>query len=182
MKMKKSKKKVSSGVKEKQIQNKPRNKQHWKKVKLSGNLLSDDGGASLEGLLGLEVLENYDKKSITKEKFVKVQKRNNNVKEKNSDESDSEHPRCSKNERKKKKKLKKKSNKNKTPENNEPGRFVRINANNDNPSDGDEDSQKSKKNGKKSPKKSKLQTNVNDESVNNSTSTDDFTVSFETYF
>lgn len=43
----------------------------WKKVKLAGNLLSDEGGAGLEGLLGLEVLENYDCK-ITKQKIPKV--------------------------------------------------------------------------------------------------------------
>lgn len=43
----------------------------WKKVKLAGKLLSDEGGAGLEGLLGLEVLENYDCK-ITKQKFPKV--------------------------------------------------------------------------------------------------------------
>lgn len=31
----------------------------WKKVKIAGNLMSDDGGIGLEGLLGLEVLENF---------------------------------------------------------------------------------------------------------------------------
>lgn len=44
----------------------------WEKVKLAGNLISDDGGSGLEGLLGLEVLENYDKTSVTKEKFKRV--------------------------------------------------------------------------------------------------------------
>lgn len=31
----------------------------WSKVKIAGNLVTDDGGG-LEGLIGLEVLENYD--------------------------------------------------------------------------------------------------------------------------
>lgn len=35
----------------------------WSKVKIAGNLVTDDGGG-LEGLIGLEVLENYDPKVI----------------------------------------------------------------------------------------------------------------------
>lgn len=31
----------------------------WSKVKIAGNLVTDDGGG-LEGLIGLEVLENYE--------------------------------------------------------------------------------------------------------------------------
>lgn len=30
----------------------------WKKVKIAGNLVSDDGGG-LEGLIGLEIMEDY---------------------------------------------------------------------------------------------------------------------------
>lgn len=44
----------------------------WEKVRLAGNLISDDGGAGLEGFLGLEVLESYAKSSVTKEKFQRV--------------------------------------------------------------------------------------------------------------
>lgn len=39
----------------------------WSKVKIAGNLITNDGGG-LEGLVGLEVLENYDSKTITKAK------------------------------------------------------------------------------------------------------------------
>lgn len=41
----------------------------WKKVKLAGNIVSDDGGG-LEGLIGLEVLESYDDKTINKNKVT----------------------------------------------------------------------------------------------------------------
>ncbi|XP_055859003.1 ATP-dependent RNA helicase DDX24 [Episyrphus balteatus] len=41
--------------------------QVWEKVKIKGNILSDDGGG-FEGLIGLEVLENYDKALVGKEK------------------------------------------------------------------------------------------------------------------
>lgn len=45
----------------------------WKKVKLAGKLISDDGGVGLEGLLGLEVLEDYSGvASVTKVKFARV--------------------------------------------------------------------------------------------------------------
>lgn len=43
----------------------------WKKVKIAGRLMSDDGGAGLEGLLGVEVLENFDA-PIKRQKFEKV--------------------------------------------------------------------------------------------------------------
>lgn len=43
----------------------------WKKVKLAGKLITNDGGAGLEGLLGVEVLENYNG-SITRQKLPKV--------------------------------------------------------------------------------------------------------------
>lgn len=39
----------------------------WKHVKLSGPVISDEG-ADLEGLIGLEILENYDRKLVTKDK------------------------------------------------------------------------------------------------------------------
>lgn len=38
----------------------------WKEVKLCGNLITDDSVGSLEGLIGLEVLEDYDKSMINK--------------------------------------------------------------------------------------------------------------------
>lgn len=45
----------------------------WKKVKIAGRLMSDDGGAGLEGLLGVEVLENFDA-PIKRQKFEKVRR------------------------------------------------------------------------------------------------------------
>lgn len=42
-------------------------KNKWSKVKISGNLVSDDGGG-LEGLVGLEVLEDYDIGTVLSEK------------------------------------------------------------------------------------------------------------------
>lgn len=42
----------------------PSKKRAWSKVKIVGSLVTDDGGG-LEGLIGLEVLENYDKNVIT---------------------------------------------------------------------------------------------------------------------
>lgn len=36
----------------------------WSKVKIAGNLVTDDGGG-LEGLIGLEVLENYEPSVVT---------------------------------------------------------------------------------------------------------------------
>lgn len=35
----------------------------WEKVKIKGNVISDDGGG-FEGLIGLEVLEEYDSKLV----------------------------------------------------------------------------------------------------------------------
>ncbi|XP_055310394.1 ATP-dependent RNA helicase DDX24 [Sitodiplosis mosellana] len=104
----------------------------WKKVKLSGNLLSmDDGGAGLEGLLGLEILENYgDTITVTKGKQVR-RKKTSSVKKENNDDSDDDQPRCSKNElKKKKRKLKESKEKKKLKESSAivhhpPGRFVR---------------------------------------------------------
>lgn len=43
----------------------------WKKVKIAGRLMSDDGGAGLEGLLGLEVLEDFEV-PIRRQKVEKV--------------------------------------------------------------------------------------------------------------
>lgn len=42
----------------------PSKKPAWSKVKIAGSLVTDDGGG-LEGLIGLEVLEDYDKDVIT---------------------------------------------------------------------------------------------------------------------
>lgn len=100
----------------------------WKKVKLSGNLLSmDDGGAGLEGLLGLEILENYGGAiSVTKGKHNKGKnsllfKRENNI-----DSDDEDQLCCNKNERKKKKrKTKQAEGKKNTIAHYPPGRFVR---------------------------------------------------------
>lgn len=43
----------------------------WQDVKLSGNLLTDDSVGMLDGLIGLEVLENYDKSMV---KRIKVKR------------------------------------------------------------------------------------------------------------
>lgn len=45
----------------------------WKQVKLSGPVISDDG-ADLAGLIGLEVLESYDKKLVKKDRKKKLEK------------------------------------------------------------------------------------------------------------
>lgn len=125
----------TSKRKTKTISKNPNNaRPQWKKVKLSGNLLSlDDGGASLEGLLGLEVLENYDGAiSVTKGKpnkghRIKKSSFNENV---NNDDSNDDHLKRSKNERKKRKQTLKKCMKKKeqvrtATEHYPPGRFVR---------------------------------------------------------
>ncbi|KAG4074022.1 hypothetical protein HA402_014227 [Bradysia odoriphaga] len=49
----------------------------WSKVKIAGNLITNDGGG-LEGLVGLEVLENYDKNIIAKAKKSKKREREDN--------------------------------------------------------------------------------------------------------
>lgn len=129
-KIKKSKKKISGGV----VAKDPNKKLQWKKVKLSGNLLSDDGGLGLEGLLGLEVLENPSQSvRVTREKIVKQKKppkvttKSEHSDDDDGDGSDAERTRTSKNERKKKKKLLKKANEKKAAKanGNEPGKFVR---------------------------------------------------------
>lgn len=126
MKVNNIKKRKSLGFKENTNTKLP-----WKKVKLSGNLLSDDGGASLEGLLGLEVLESYKASSITKDKHPKIKRQKISRKPSNcegSDESESEQSQGSKNQRKKKKKLEKNKRKKlleKSHTNHEPGKFVR---------------------------------------------------------
>lgn len=95
----------------------------WKKVKLSGNLMSDDGGVGLEGLLGLEVLENANSVGVTKEKPVKVKKGTFQSKDDTLDDSDTDDERCNKHERQKKKKIsKKKAEK----LNSTPGKFVLL--------------------------------------------------------
>lgn len=100
----------------------------WKKVKLSGNLLSmDDGGAGLEGLLGLEILENYGGAiSVTKGKHNKGKKTFLFKRENNVDSDDEDQLRCSKNERKnKKRKIKEAREKKTIIAHHPPGRFVR---------------------------------------------------------
>lgn len=43
------------------------NSKKWKKVKIAGNLVSDDGGG-LEGLIGLEIMEDYGTNVIKTDK------------------------------------------------------------------------------------------------------------------
>lgn len=173
----KKKKQIKKGPKEGAIQ-KPSKKAQWKKVKLNGNLLSDDGGLGLEGLIGLEILEDVKGVvSITKDKPVRV-KREKKLpqKEADSDDSDSERKKPSKNERKKKKKeLKKSKDKKMAKQNNagddEPGKFVR-------PLRTDNNVKKSKE---KKGKKSK-QTKQDDSSIEPSGVTmDDLIVSYLIY-
>lgn len=57
----KSKKKASS--------KRPQIEGSWSKVKIAGNLITNDGGG-LEGLVGLEVLESYDNNIISKAKVT----------------------------------------------------------------------------------------------------------------
>lgn len=168
-KLKKPKPKISTGG---AVVKDPNKKPHWKKVKLSGNLLSDDGGLGLEGLLGLEVLENPSQSvRVTREKFVKQKKpppvkvtgMSEHSDDDDGDGSDTERSRSSKNERKKKKKLLKKANEKKAAKMNgikpnEPGRFVRPlpqkNGNGvTNSNDGKPDTKKKKKGKKTKPSK-----------------------------
>lgn len=162
-KINKSKKKTATSV----VAKGPKKRPQWKKVKLSGNLLSDDGGIGLEGLLGLEVLENPSESvRVTREKLVKVKKQPKVVKPaRNSDDdddgdgSDTERPRRSKNERKKQKKLLKKAQEKKAAKvngskQNEPGRFVRPLPENDGSGDGDV-GDKTKSNGNRDANKKK---------------------------
>ncbi len=59
--------KIKSKQKSKPTNKKPPIDGSWSKVKIAGNLITNDGGG-LEGLIGLEVLENYDKNIISKTK------------------------------------------------------------------------------------------------------------------
>lgn len=132
-KAKKSKKPNSNGI----VTKRPAKPPQWKKVKLSGNLLSDDGGLGLEGLLGLEVLENPSETvRVTKERPIKLKKtatvvsNHGNSDDDEHDGSDGERSKCSKSQRKKKKKLLKKTKEKQAAngneaKQNEPGRFVR---------------------------------------------------------
>lgn len=62
--------KIKSKKKNKTSDKKKPSESAWSKVKIAGNLVTNDGGG-LEGLIGLEVLENYDIKTITKSKVTK---------------------------------------------------------------------------------------------------------------
>lgn len=123
----KAKKKSSKKSKNKSKVNKTNGtgKAEWKKIKLVGNLLSDEGGIGLEGLLGLEVLENAgDVVSVLKEKYVKEKKEKFTI---SDDESGSDDDRSNKkNRRKKQQKLKKEKNKENSSDDNRPGKFVRA--------------------------------------------------------
>lgn len=129
-------KKISNGTES----NKP---PQWKKVKLSGNLLSDDGGLGLEGLLGLEVLENAKSVGVTKEKLVKVKKEKFQSEADTFSDSDSDGERCNKNGRKKKKKVSKKKGE---KLNSTPGKFVLLRPNSN--AVGKSNEKKKKKSGK----------------------------------
>lgn len=99
------------------------NKLQWKKIKLSGKLLSDDSG--LEGLIGLEVLENYDEHlQVTRERRKKCQpikaKSKKKKAENSDDDGESDQSRKSRYTEKKQKTKKRNMRKEK-----EMGRFVR---------------------------------------------------------
>lgn len=61
--------KIKSKQKSKATDKKHSIEDSWSKVKIAGNLITNDGGG-LEGLIGLEVLENYDKTVILKAKVT----------------------------------------------------------------------------------------------------------------
>lgn len=180
MRVKKGKKATKSTAKGNLLKNSKKQPAQWQKVKLTGNLLSDDGGCGLEGLLGLEVLENPQKAiHVTREKRIKIKEIKVPMAEDNSDESESE--RSGKNQRKKKKKLLKKAKEKAAAKkkNNEPGKFVRPL-----PMDDDVDVSNAVKNDdtdKKKKKKSKKtkQPKVNDDTKSNEAllSIDDLVVS-----
>lgn len=48
-------------------------KRAWQNVKIKGNVVSDEN-VGLEGLIGLEVLEKYDKNLVATERKVKFSK------------------------------------------------------------------------------------------------------------
>ncbi|XP_037043946.1 ATP-dependent RNA helicase DDX24 [Bradysia coprophila] len=66
--------KNKSKLKSKATNKRPQIEGSWSKVKIAGNLITNDGGG-LEGLVGLEVLENYDKNIIAKVKKSKKRQR-----------------------------------------------------------------------------------------------------------
>lgn len=98
----------------------------WKEVKLSGNLITDDSVGTLEGLVGLEVLEDYDGRLVTttkpsKKKKQKQDKRKSTETHTNghNDSEDESLPPPTK-------KSKKEGKKKEVTEESEPGQFVRA--------------------------------------------------------
>lgn len=103
-------------------------KPQWKKIKLAGKLMSDEGGIGLEGLLGLEVLENpAEALSVFKEKPVRGKREWFQSEEKLDEELGSDNEYSSKKDRKKQLQKKKKTNSKKgCSGDDEPGKFVRM--------------------------------------------------------
>lgn len=62
-----SSKKIKSSISNKKIKLANKKPPKWAKVKIAGNLVTDDGGG-LEGLIGLEVLEDYNGTVISSKK------------------------------------------------------------------------------------------------------------------
>lgn len=179
--LKKKKKTLASGLKRMSSRNQNNSKPQWEKVKLSGKLLSmDDGDASLEGLLGLEVLENYDGAiSITKGKPVKGKNKKilSSIKKDNVDDIDMDQSQSKKNERKRKQKQKEfKKKKNLTEDiaitHHNPGKYVRLIPDCDDSSYNDNTIEKIDK-----LKNSNHQTTYRDESNKIALSTEDLIVS-----
>lgn len=115
------------------MKNKPKHQLgSWQEVKLSGNLITDDSVGTLEGLIGLEVLEDYDGKLINKIKPQRTKLKRKQEPKQESDKSsgyDSDEGAPSKETQPKKGKKAKEPKKSKqVPEevDNEPGRFVRM--------------------------------------------------------
>lgn len=90
--------------------------------------MSDEGGIGLEGLLGLEVLENAaDVVSVLKERPAKVKREKFEREKLSDDENGSDNERSSNKKRRKKlQKKKKDNNTNGGPADDEPGKFVRL--------------------------------------------------------
>lgn len=90
--------------------------------------MSDEGGIGLEGLLGLEVLENAaDVVTVLKERPAKVKREKFEREELSDDENGSDNERSSNKKRRKKlQKKKKDNNKSGGSADAEPGKFVRL--------------------------------------------------------
>lgn len=136
----KHKMKSKSKQKSKATSKRPPIEGSWSTVKIAGNLITNDGGG-LEGLVGLEVLENYDNNIIAKAKvtetihsfeswcltvrFIDLQKSKKREREDAEDELTDDKPKVKQN----------KKQKTNNAVSSAPGRYVLVNADDDDEAD-----------------------------------------------